>query len=133
MTRFGGNVDDFIANEMKHIEDDDGGGGTGADQAKPTMRPSVGIGSSGVKSLTSKPNFGVSAGKKPSGAFAKPGFALSKKPTVVSGGPPVISKASFNPMGGGPPKMTLGRKRQQDDDFIKGELAQIQKGVRLES
>ena len=111
--RFGGgagsNVDDFIANEMQQIE------ATGApDQAKPTMRPS-GMSGSGAKSLSSKPNFGISAGKKPGGAFAKPGFAMMGPKKTVGGagaGPTVISKGSFNPIGGGgPPKMNFSRKR----------------------
>jgi len=30
-------------------------------------------------------------------------------------------------MGSGAPKMNLGRKRQQEDDFIENEMAQIQR------
>ena len=90
------------------------------------MRPS-GMSGSGAKSLSSKPNFGIS-GKKSGGAFAKPGFAMmGPKKTVgaPSAGPPVISKASFNPVAGAP-KMNFARKRQQDDEFLDNELAQIQ-------
>ena len=111
------NVDDFIASEMQQIE------GSGAGESKPTMRPSA-VGGTGTKSVTSKPNFGFSAGKKAGGAFAKPGFAMmggAKK----TGGAPVISKANFNPMGG-QGKITLKKRAQPDDDFIENELAQIQ-------
>jgi len=94
--RFGGNVDDFIASEMQQIDLAGGGNGSGgAETSKPSMRP-TGMSGSGVKSLASKPNFGVGS-KKSGGAFAKPGFAMmGAKKTVVGGaGPPAISKASF--------------------------------------
>lgn len=79
---------------------------------------------SGTKNLSSKPNFGISNGKKPVGAFSKPGFSTMGGSKVTSNAP-VISKASFNPMGG-QPKMVLGRKRQAEDDFVENEFAQIQ-------
>ena len=108
------NVDDFIASEMQQIE------GSGAYQGKPTMRPSA-MSGTGAKSVSSKPNFGFSAGKKACGAFAKPGFAMMGGAKKTAGGvAPVISKANFNPMGG-QPKITL--KKKQDDDFIENELA----------
>lgn len=114
------NVDDFIASEMQQIEGAPGG------ESKPTMRPSA-QGGTGTKSVTSKPNFGFSAGKKAGGAFAKPGFAMmgGAKKNNIGGGAPVISKANFNPMGG-QPKITLKKRAQPDDDFIENELAQIQ-------
>ena len=96
------NVDDFIASEMQQIE------GSGADQSKPTMRPSV-MGGTGSKSVTSKPNFGFSAAKKAGGAFAKPGFAMMGGAKKTAGAP-VISKANFNPMSGGQTKITLKKR-----------------------
>ena len=91
------------------------------------MRPSA-VGGTGTKSVTSKPNFGFSAGKKAGGAFAKPGFAMmggAKKTAGGGAGAPVISKANLNPMGG-QGKITLKKRAQPDDDFIENELAQIQ-------
>ena len=107
-------VDDFIAAEMQQIE------AGGAVPAKNGMRPS-GIGSTAFKSVSTKPTFGISASKKPGGAFAKPGFAMMGGAKKTEGAP-VISKANFNPTGA-PPAMGLGRRRKQDDDFIDNELA----------
>ena len=116
-------MDEFIASEMQQI---DAGGDAGA-ASKPTMRPSgAGVSGTGTKSVTSKPNFGMSAGKKAGGSFAKPSFAMKpgSKKTVLTGpslgGPSMMSKGSA----GGVPKITLKRKRD-DDDFIENELAQI--------
>lgn len=111
--RFGrDNVDDFIAAEEANI--------AAQGENKPTMRPQ--ISGAGKASVSSKPNFGLSVGKKGGGAFAKPSFQMmGGAKTKVAGssatGPPIsLSKA------GGPPKITLKKKRN-DDDFIEQELA----------
>ena len=113
--RFGGdNIDDFINNEMQNIN-----GGADSAATKPTMRPSAGgsSGPGGAKAASSKPNFGFSmSSKKSGGAFAKPSFAMMGGSKKVGGagpsaGPPVISKASFNPSGAGPPKITMKRRQ----------------------
>lgn len=102
------NVDDFIASEMAAI-----GGDPSTASSKPSMRPS-GMGGSIGKSVTSKPTFGIAGGKKGGSSFAKPTFAMmggSKKmgAGAVSTGP-TLSKGSFNPMGGGAPKITLKKR-----------------------
>ena len=118
--RFGrDNVDDFIAGEMTNIE----GGG----ENKPTMRPQMS--GTGQKSVSSKPNFGFSAGKKAGGAFAKPTFSMVggagakvKLGGSSAAGPPMSLSKAGPGIGGGPPKITLKKKRQ-DDDFIEQEMA----------
>ena len=74
------------------------------------------VGGSGTKSVSSKPNF-FSVGKKPGGAFAKPAFKMmggaSKKVSGASGAPNILSKGPTLG-GGGPPKITLS-KRQDDN------------------
>lgn len=122
MARFGAdNVDDFIASEMQQIQGNPDDMVTGA---KPTMRPSA-VSGTGTKSVTSKPNFGFSSSKKAGGSFAKPSFAMMGSKKVGGTGPPVISKASFNPAGSSQPSMGVRRRQQKDDDFIENELANI--------
>ena len=122
VSRFGrDNVDDFIAGEMANIE----GGG---DSTKPTMRPQMS--GTGQKSVSSKPNFGFSAGKKAGGAFAKPTFSMGgggaakARPGGGAAGPPMTLSKAGGALGGGAPKITLKKKqRGADDDFIEQEMA----------
>lgn len=113
MNRRGGgdNIDDFIASEMQQI---DGGGGAPIADAKPTVRPTAT--GTGVKGLSSKPNFGFSGKKAGGGAFAKPSFAMGGgAPTLKKTGPTIVPKSSISGV----------KRKQADDDFIENELRQI--------
>ena len=76
----------------------------------------------GAKSVSSKPNFGFAAKKTGGGAFAKPAFQMmgSKKVTGgLSGGAPLV----LNKGPGGPPKITLKKRQNREDEFINQEFA----------
>jgi len=86
------------------------------------MRPMVS--GTGSKALSSKPNFGISAGKKEGGAFAKPSFAMMGGSKKTAGPDLIIPKANISGLGSGPARVSSNLK-EEDDDLDDSEPPQI--------